>query len=86
MTSSKLPVFLSPHDQNEAIEIADKIIVINRGKVEQIGTAREVYENPKSKFVASFIGQVNVIDAVVKNDKIFLKNSDQMIDADPAAS
>ncbi len=70
------------HDQNEAIEIADKIIVINRGKVEQIGTAREVYENPKSKFVASFIGQVNVIDAVVKNDKIFLKNSDQMIDAD----
>ncbi len=64
------------HDQNEAIEISDKIVVINRGRVEQIGQAREVYEHPASKFVASFIGQVNLLDAVVKNKQIILKNSD----------
>lgn len=51
------------HDQSEAMEIADKIVVINRGRVEQIGTPNDVYENPESRFVASFVGNVNVIDA-----------------------
>ena len=45
------------HDQEEAIEIADEIVVINRGVVEQIGTAEQVYDRPASKFVASFITQ-----------------------------
>lgn len=68
------------HDQNEAIEIADKIVVINRGRVEQFGNAREVYEHPESKFVASFIGQVNVIDAVAKEDQIFIKETQYQIE------
>lgn len=51
------------HDQSEAMEIADKIVVVNRGKVEQVGTPRQVYEVPESRFVASFVGQVNVIEA-----------------------
>ncbi|MDH4217512.1 MAG: ABC transporter ATP-binding protein [Candidatus Aminicenantes bacterium] len=68
------------HDQNEAIEIADKIVVINRGRIEQFGNAREVYEHPKSKFVASFIGQVNVIDAVAKEDQIFIKDTEYQIE------
>ncbi|MGA1875636.1 MAG: sulfate/molybdate ABC transporter ATP-binding protein [bacterium] len=63
------------HDQNEAIEIADKIVVINRGKIEQMGTAREVYEHPTTKFVASFIGNVNVVDAVVRDGRIFIKGT-----------
>jgi sulfate transport system ATP-binding protein len=54
------------HDQNEAMEISDKIIVINRGRVEQIGAAREVYEQPTNKFVASFIGNINILDAHIK--------------------
>lgn len=62
------------HDQNEAIEISDKIIVINRGRIEQIGKAKEIYEHPNSKFVASFIGQVNILNAVIRNNQIFLKN------------
>ncbi|MBN2374498.1 ABC transporter ATP-binding protein [bacterium] len=71
------------HDQNEAIEISDKIVVINRGKVEQIGTAKDVYEHPNSKFVASFIGNVNVVDAVIKNGLIFIKDTDfEIIDRD----
>lgn len=56
-----LTTILVTHDQKEAIEIADRIIVINRGKVEQMGTPREVYEQPESKFVASFIGHTNVL-------------------------
>ncbi|NIM14235.1 MAG: sulfate ABC transporter ATP-binding protein [Candidatus Aminicenantes bacterium] len=67
-----ITTILVTHDQKEAIEIADKIIVINRGKVEQIGTAREVYEQPETKFVSSFIGQTNVITGSVKGDHIYL--------------
>jgi len=67
------------HDQNEAFEISDTIVVINRGRVEQIGTARDVYENPESKFVASFIGKVNVIDAVVHENHIQIKGTQYTI-------
>lgn len=48
------------HDQEEALELADKIVIVNHGKIEQIGTPEEVYENPASPFVYSFIGNVNV--------------------------
>ena len=49
------------HDQDEAIEVADEIIVTNRGRIEQIGTPEEIYRNPKTAFVAQFIGQTAVI-------------------------
>ncbi|MBN1295410.1 ABC transporter ATP-binding protein [bacterium] len=52
------------HDQEEAFELADEIVVINRGRVEQAGTARDVYDRPASKFVASFIGNVNMVEGV----------------------
>ena len=55
------------HDQEEAIEIADEIVVLNRGRVEQIGTAEEIYDHPHTRFVASFIGNVNVLEGVVKD-------------------
>jgi sulfate transport system ATP-binding protein len=60
------------HDQEEAIEIADEIVVINRGRVEQVGTAAEVYDRPATKFVASFIGNVNVIEATVDGGTLYL--------------
>ena len=60
------------HDQEEAIEIADEIVVINRGRVEQVGTAAEVYDRPATKFVASFIGNVNVIEASVDGENLYL--------------
>lgn len=63
------------HDQDEAIEIADKIVVINRGRIEQMGTAQEVYEHPASKFVASFIGNVNIVDAVIRDGHILIKDT-----------
>ena len=47
------------HDQEEALEVADQIIVMNKGNVEQIGSPREVYETPKTPFVFDFLGQAN---------------------------
>jgi sulfate/thiosulfate transport system ATP-binding protein len=49
------------HDQEEAMEVADVIVVMNKGKIEQIGTPAEVYDHPASSFVMSFIGPVNVV-------------------------
>ena len=49
------------HDQSEALTMADRIVVMHKGKVEQIGTPFEIYHNPQSLFVADFIGQANII-------------------------
>lgn len=53
------------HDQSEAMSISDQIIIMSKGRVEQIGTPREVYYRPKNKFVADFIGEANFLDAEV---------------------
>ncbi|MFW6077183.1 MAG: putative 2-aminoethylphosphonate ABC transporter ATP-binding protein [Hyphomicrobiales bacterium] len=53
------------HDQEEALTMADRIVVMNNGVIEQIGTPDEVYRNPGSLFVADFIGEMNRLDAVV---------------------
>jgi sulfate transport system ATP-binding protein len=58
------------HDQDEAIEISDRIVVLNRGKVEQIGKPEEIYDRPRTKFVASFIGHANVIEATVREGRV----------------
>jgi len=50
------------HDQEEALSIGDKIGVMNKGKLEQLGTPRQIYENPKSRFVLDFIGSSNIIE------------------------
>ena len=50
------------HDQEEAVEVADEIIVTNRGRIEQKGTPIEIYKNPKTPFVAQFIGESTIID------------------------
>jgi sulfate transport system ATP-binding protein len=49
------------HDQEEAMEVADELVVMNQGKIEQVGTPEEIYDNPASSFVMSFIGPVNVL-------------------------
>ena len=53
------------HDQSEAMSISDKIIIMSKGRVEQIGTPREIYYHPNSRFVADFIGEANFLDAKV---------------------
>ncbi|MFD5225182.1 ABC transporter ATP-binding protein [Microbacterium sp. NPDC058342] len=51
------------HDQEEALTLSDRVAVFNNGRIEQIGTAREVYEEPRSEFVARFLGLSNLIGA-----------------------
>lgn len=50
------------HDQEEALELADRVVVINRGRVEQAAPPREIYDQPSNEFVMSFVGPVNRID------------------------
>jgi sulfate transport system ATP-binding protein len=50
------------HDQEEALEVANRVVVMNQGKIEQIGTPEEVYEHPANKFVYQFLGDVNVFN------------------------
>ncbi|TQN59356.1 ABC transporter ATP-binding protein [Agrobacterium tumefaciens] len=54
------------HDQDEALTMSDRIGVMQKAKVEQVGTPQEIYERPKTLFVTTFIGQSNVIDATVR--------------------
>lgn len=49
------------HDQEEAMSISDKVVVMNEGRIEQIGTPEEIYQNPANRFVADFIGRINLI-------------------------
>ena len=51
------------HDQEEAMEVADEIVIMNQGRIEQVGTPAEVYDHPANPFVMSFIGAVNVLPA-----------------------
>ncbi|MCC6196972.1 MAG: putative 2-aminoethylphosphonate ABC transporter ATP-binding protein [Burkholderiales bacterium] len=52
------------HDQEEALSMADRIVVMNAGRIEQVGTPREIYEAPATPFVADFVGKINVLPAV----------------------
>ena len=63
------------HDQEEALTMSDRIAIINQGVMEQIDTPQNIYEHPKTKFVAGFIGESNIFDTVVKrilDDKVEL--------------
>ncbi len=56
---------LVTHDQEEALTMSDRIVVMNAGKIEQVGTPRDVYEEPKNLFVTRFIGEANILKATV---------------------
>ena len=54
------------HDQNEALTMSDRLVVMNAGRIEQLGSPREVYERPRTRFVAGFIGTSNLITGTVR--------------------
>lgn len=56
------------HDQEEALTMSDKIVVMNNGYIEQIGTPTDIYNEPVNTFVANFIGESNIVDGVMKED------------------
>src|SRR5258708_2118312 len=76
------------HDQAEAMELGDRILVMQKGAIAQIGTPREIYFAPKSRFVAEFIGAANIIEAPIENGHLVLPGGRQPIGGDaslPAA-
>lgn len=56
------------HDQEEALTMSDKIVVLNEGKIQQIGTPVDIYNEPENAFVAQFIGESNIIDGIIHED------------------
>jgi len=77
------------HDQEEAMEVADKIVVMNEGRIEQIGSPAEIYDHPASPFVMNFVGEVNVLpqaasfsasnDAAGQSSDLFVRPHDIMV-------
>jgi len=63
-----VPAIFITHDQEEALELGDRVAVLNVGHIEQIGTPFEIYNHPATEYVATFLGAANVLDAVVRND------------------
>lgn len=63
------------HDQEDAFKLADRVVVINEGHIEQIGTPEELYKQPKSNFISSFIGENNIIgeNLVIRPEEISIK-------------
>ncbi|AFZ00713.1 sulfate/molybdate ABC transporter ATP-binding protein [Calothrix sp. PCC 6303] len=78
------------HDQEEAMEVADQIVVMNKGRVEQVGSTAEIYDQPATPFVMSFIGPVNILSSnagiqpskgvvTTSDNRIFLRPHDILI-------
>jgi sulfate transport system ATP-binding protein len=63
---------LVTHDQEEALEVADRVVVMNNAKIEQVGTPAEVFHNPASEFVMDFLGNVNVFHGRIENGQAML--------------
>jgi len=63
-----VPSIFITHDQEEALELGDRVAVINVGHIEQIGTPFQIYNHPATEYVATFLGAANVLDAVIRDD------------------
>jgi putative spermidine/putrescine transport system ATP-binding protein len=70
------------HDQSEAMELGDRVVVMQKGAIAQIGTPREIYFTPQSRFVAEFIGAANIVEAPVENGHLVLPGGRQPIHTD----
>lgn len=70
LKNSGMSAILVTHDQEEALSFADRVAVMNNGKIEQIGTPEEVYYKPKTQFVAQFLGRTNLFRAYADGSEI----------------
>lgn len=65
-----VPAIFITHDQEEALELGDRVAVINKGHIEQIGTPFEIYNKPATEYVATFLGAANLLEATVRNSSL----------------
>jgi len=72
------------HDQEEALELADRVVVMSQGRIEQVGTPDEIYDRPNSPFVFSFIGEASELPVTVASGRVSI--DDQPIDIDAAGT
>ncbi len=80
----KITMLYVTHDQNEALMMSDRIAVFSKGKIQQIGTPMEIYGQPRNSFVAGFVGQTNLIEAVPAGpDTVALPDGTQLKTARP---
>ncbi len=63
------------HDQEEALELSDRVVVMSNGRIEQVGTPDEVYDNPQTAFVAGFIGESNVVPVRVNRGRVEIERA-----------
>ena len=70
------------HDQAEAMELGDRVVVMRKGAIAQIGSPREIYFAPQNRFVAEFIGAANIIEAPVENGQLVLPGGRQPVGGD----
>ena len=68
------------HDQTEALTMGDRIVVLDKGIIQQVATPEEIYNNPKNMFVAGFIGQMNFISVILDNNKFTIEGVDFYLD------
>lgn len=71
----KMTSIFVTHDQEEALEVADRVVVLNQGRIEQIGTPDEVYHSPANPFVYNFLGNVNLFHCRLENGKAYIANT-----------
>ena len=74
------------HDQDEALELADRVVVMSEGRIEQIGTPDEIYDKPNSPFVFSFIGESSMLPVRVEQGKVWLDGHSLDLAVDDVAS
>ena len=78
-----VPAVFITHDQEEALELGDRVAVINNGHIEQIGTPFEIYNKPATEYVATFLGAANILDATVQNGLIEIGSAKLQAKLDP---
>jgi sulfate transport system ATP-binding protein len=60
------------HDQEEAMEVSDRVVVMNEGRIEQVGSPSEVYDNPQNAFVYKFLGSTNILQSTVRDGAVWI--------------
>ena len=78
----KVPSIFITHDQEEALELGDRIAVLNAGRLEQIGTPYEVYNQPRTEHVATFLGAANILEGTIRERRFVTENVNLLIDQD----